>query len=78
MKLNDAQITVSGGLISVDRELKLGEEVIMIVHGSVIEEKRTDNQDGTYNHLARIKGTIAEVRSQEGVVISEEEENDNI
>ena len=75
MKLSDAQITISGGLISVDRELKLGEEVVMVVHGSVIEEKKTDNQDGSYNHLARIKGVVAEVRSQEGKVISEENEN---
>lgn len=74
MKLSDAQVTISGGLISIDRELKLGDEVIMVVHGSVIEEKKTDNQDGTYNHLARIKGQVAEVRSQTGAVISSEEQ----
>lgn len=75
LKLNDAQITISGGLISIDRELKLGEDVIMVVHGTVIEEKKIDNQDGTYNNIARIKGTIAEVRSQDGSVMSEENEN---
>ena len=72
MKLSDAQLTISGGLISVNRELKLGEHVVMIVHGTVIEEKKTDNQDGTYNHLARIKGQVAEVRNVEGSVISSE------
>lgn len=74
MKLSDSQVTISGGLISVDRELKLGDEVVMIVHGSVIEEKKTDNQDGTFTHLARVKGTVAEVRDITGSVISEEEQ----
>ena len=75
MRANNIDLTISGGLIGVDRELKLGDTVVLIVHGAVIEEKKIDNQDGTYDYLARVKGEIAEVRSQEGMVISSKEDN---
>jgi dsDNA-specific endonuclease/ATPase MutS2 len=73
MKLADSQVKVSESPISIDRELKLGDEVRMIINGSVIEVKSTDNQDGTYTVLARVKGTTAEVQSNTGHVISSEE-----
>lgn len=75
MKLHDAQIKVSESPISIDKELKLGDEVQMVINGSVIEVKNTDNQDGTYTSLARVKGQTAEVRSQSGEVISDTDEN---
>lgn len=75
MRLHDSQIKVSESPISIDRELKLGDEVQMVINGSVVEVKSTDNQDGTYTVLARVKGITAEVRSQSGSVISSEEEN---
>lgn len=75
MKLHDSQVKVSESPISIDRELKLGDEVQLVIDGSVIEVKTTDNQDGTFTSLARVKGQTAEVRSQEGQVISEQNEN---
>lgn len=76
MHLNDNLLIISGGLISVTEPLALGDDVVMIVHGTVIEEKKVDNQDGTYNSTVRVRGTIAEVRNKQGKVISEQEEQE--
>jgi hypothetical protein len=75
MRLHDSQVKVSESPISIDRELKLGDEVRMVINGSVIEVKSTDNQDGTYTSLARVKGQTLEVQSNTGHVISSEEDN---
>lgn len=77
MKPYDNLLTISAGYISVDQELNLGDDVTVEVQGSVIEKKQSDNQDGTYNVVVKIKGSISEVKHA-GKVISEHEEGEHL
>ena len=68
MKLSENLVTISAGYITVDRELNLGDDVTLVVEGSVIEKKQSDNQDGTYNVTVKVKGSMAEVKHQNDIL----------
>jgi len=68
MKLSENLVTISAGYITVDRELNLGDDVTLTVEGSVIEKKQSDNQDGTYNVVCKVKGSFSEAKHMEKII----------
>ena len=67
-------LKITTGYIHIDRTLKRKEEVTLVIQGEVkrviADEDEFSEED---KNIYEIKGTIAEVRSQEGKVISEEQ-----
>lgn len=45
-------------------ELKLGDEVQILMQGEVVKEEREDCQDGSYNQVFIVKGTISYVNEE--------------
>lgn len=68
-------LKITTGYIHIDRTLKRKEEVTLVIQGEVkrviADEDEFSEED---KNIYEIKGTIAEVRSQEGKVISEQNE----
>ena len=57
-------ICVSMSKVPIQGELKLGDEVQILMHGEVVKEEREDNQDGSYNQVFIVKGTISYVNEE--------------
>lgn len=75
MKVTEYCVSISKALITIDRELPIGEPVSLLIEGEVFSDKTIPNHDGSeLIKVFIIKGAIAEVRSQ-GKVISEEHDN---
>lgn len=75
MKINDHLIQVSAGYISVGEPLSMGDTVTVIVEGDVVQVKQDDNQDGTYDFIYKVKGSIAEVRKHNKVISEDKDDN---
>ena len=74
MKVNDHLIQVSAGYISIGEPLGMGDTVTVVIEGDVTQVKQNDNQDGTYDFIYKVKGSIAEVRKHDKVISQQEEE----
>lgn len=69
-------VRITKALIVVDKELHIGEQVTLFVEGEVVGEAKKNNKfNGEIDYIAEVQGSIVEVRSQTGKVISEENEN---
>ena len=67
-------VKITKAFIHIEKPLHLGEEVTLIVQGTVVKEsKQEDEFSGEEKNIAEVRGTIAEVRNVGGKVISEEE-----
>lgn len=65
-KVNESLATFSRAYVPIDHDLNVGDEVSCIIEGAVIGVSFKDNQDGTVNRIAEIRGYIAEVQTDEG------------
>jgi hypothetical protein len=59
--LNERIIHFTGGA-TVNKDLALGEEVEVLVHGGVVEVKERDNQDGTKDRIFVVKQITSEIQ----------------
>ena len=59
MKVDEHLVKVSAGQIVTDKPLDLGDEVVLIVKGTVTKIEQLDNQDGTINQVYIVKGDLA-------------------
>lgn len=65
MEINEKLVKVSAGLVPIEGELKLGDDVQILVSGTVTKTEQMDNQDGTYNLVFIVKGIISYVNEEE-------------
>jgi len=70
MEVNENLLTVSAGYIILDTPLKIGDDVILTISGTVITTTDKDNNDGTINRVFKVKGIIANV-IKDGKLITE-------
>lgn len=59
MKINEHLVKISAGYIVIPNELKMDEEVALIVKGQVTKIEDKSNQDGTIDRIYTVKGEIA-------------------
>ena len=64
MEINEKLVKVSMGKVPIIGELKLGDEVQILMQGEVVKEEREDQQDGTYNQVFIVKGIISYVNEE--------------
>mgnify|MGYP001558164921 CR=1 FL=1 len=72
MKINDHAIQINAGYISIGEPLEMGDTVTVVVEGEVTQIKQNDNQDGTYDVIYKIKGSIADIKKHNVSLASEE------
>ena len=58
--VNERLVKISASAIITPEELHIGEEVSLLVKGSVVKIEDRDNQDGTINRVFVIKGELGE------------------
>lgn len=63
MEISEHVLTISGGYIELEQGLELGQAVEIRVVGSVINITDMDNQDGTAKRIYKVKGTLAETKT---------------
>lgn len=73
MEISEHVLTISGGYIELEQGLELGQAVEIRVVGSVINITDMDNQDGTAKRIYKVKGTLAEAKTDfvDGEVIAQ-------
>lgn len=59
MKVNEHLIKVSASAIPIEGELKLGDDVELMIQGTVVTVLDKDLQDGTIDRVYTIKGVLA-------------------
>lgn len=64
MDVNEKLVKVSMSKVPILGELKLGDEVQILMQGEVVKEEREDCQDGSYNQVFIVKGTISYVNEE--------------
>ena len=64
MEINEKLVKVSMSKVPILGELKLGDEVQILMQGEVVKEEREDQQDGTYNQVFIVKGIISYVNEE--------------
>jgi hypothetical protein len=69
VQINEYLIRVLSSKVPVDKELKLGDDVTLIIQGTITKKELEDNNDGTANDISVIKGIVAEC-VQEGQQIT--------
>lgn len=65
MEINERLIKISAGLVPIEGELKLGDDVQILVSGTVVKEEHRDTQEGTYDLVFVVKGIISYVNEEE-------------
>lgn len=64
MEINEKLVKVSMSKVPILGELKLGDEVQILMQGTVTKLEHEDNQDNTYNEVYIVKGTISYVNEE--------------
>lgn len=65
LTLNEKSIRMSGLVnIPVDSKLILGDNIKIMISGSIINVKDKDNQDGTYDRVFVIKASDIEIQQK--------------
>lgn len=64
MELNEKLVKVSTSLVTIEGNLKLGDDVQILLSGAVTDVKQRDNGDGTYDEVYFVKGIIAYVNEE--------------
>jgi hypothetical protein len=59
--MNEQLVKISMSKIPVDQPLSLGDDVQIIIQGTVTKLSHEDCQDGTYDVVYIVKGVLAEV-----------------
>jgi len=54
-------VKISMSKIPIEETLELGQDVNILVKGTVTKVSQEDNNDGSYNQVYIIKGAVAEV-----------------
>ena len=61
MEVNEKLVRVSAGLVPIEQELELGDDVRLVIEGTVVKEEHEDQNDGTINVIFVVKGVVAYV-----------------
>ena len=56
-QINERYIKFSGGKIPVDTEIKLGDEFVLTMRVACVQERLSDNNDGTADKTSIMKPT---------------------
>ena len=64
MEINERLVKISAGLVPIEGKLELGEDVQILLSGTVTKTEQMDQQDGTYNLVFIVKGTISYVNEE--------------
>lgn len=64
-KINEKLVKVSAGLVPIEGDLELGEDVQLLISGNVVKIEHKDNQDGTYDLIYVVKGIISYVNEEQ-------------
>ena len=62
--VNEILIKISGRS-AIPGRLEIGQDVQVVIIGSVVTEQKRDNQDGTYDLVYQIKPTSSEIKSNQ-------------
>lgn len=65
MEINEKLVKISAGLVPIEGELKLGDDVQILLSGTVTKTEQMDNQDGTYNLVFVVKGIVSYVNDEQ-------------
>ena len=58
--INEILIKISSRC-PIDKELELGQDVSLLVRGTVVSKQENDNQDGTYDVIIKCKPVTTEI-----------------
>ena len=61
MRIDEKVVKISLSKIPIEEELNLGDDVTIVVSGSVVKIAHEDNQDGSYDVVYIVKGMVGEV-----------------
>lgn len=64
LEVNERLVKLSMGKVPIMGELKLGDDVQILMSGTVVKEEHEDMQDGSYNLVFIVKGEIAYVNEE--------------
>lgn len=64
-EINEKIIKITGsGCIDKELELELGDDIDILIKGNVVKIEDSDNQDGTYDKIMKIKIiTVEKIRN---------------
>lgn len=65
MQINEKLIKISAGVVPVEQELELGQDVQLTISGNITKVEHLDQQDGTINVVYIVKGIISYVNDEE-------------
>lgn len=65
MEINERLVKISAGLVPIEGEINLGDDVQILLSGTVTKTEQMDNQDGTYNLVYVVKGIVSYVNDEE-------------
>ena len=72
MNINENLVLIMSSCIPIQKELTIGDDVVLNVTGSVVKIEDSDNQDGTVNRTYKIKGILGEV-IKSGIIVNKRE-----
>lgn len=70
----DNLVKITGRAIHIDKPIHLGDTGVIEVEFICVKESKEDDEFKGKRNVAELKGIIAEVRSRDGHVISQEEQ----
>lgn len=65
LTINEHLVKISSGLMVTDKPLKLGDDVAILVKGTVTKIEQRDNNDGTFDQIYVVKGVIGEALDEQ-------------
>lgn len=65
MQINERLVKISAGVVPVEQELELGQDVQLTISGNITKVEHLDQQDGTINVVYVVKGMISYVNDEE-------------
>lgn len=65
MQINERLVKISAGIVPVEQELELGQDVQLTISGNITKVEHLDQQDGTINVVYVVKGIISYVNDEE-------------
>ena len=61
MRIDEKLVKISLSKIPIEYSLDLGDDVTIVISGTVVKISQEDNQDGSCNEVYTIKGVVGEV-----------------
>lgn len=62
MKINSKTIKISQAKSEIDKELELGDDVVMMVKGECVKIEDYNNQDDTFDRCYVIRAVLVELK----------------